>query len=138
MEEPTEAYCEHCGPIAHIQWPSSLSVGGHKCPVCNIRWIHYREPTMPLRFGPLYDVEKVRFDAKALEEADRAGSELRDLIQKQSNKLIQKILAQREEILTAFVAKYGCGPEEAVQVQRQTDDGMRWWVEMVKKPEAAQ
>jgi hypothetical protein len=138
QEEPTEVYCLHCGPIAHIKWPSSLGVGGHKCPVCKTRWLDLRAPTMPLKFGPLYDVEKVRIDQKALDEADRSNESLRELIDKQTAALLQRIYAQREEILTAFVAKYGCGPEEAVQVQRMTPDGMRWWVERVKQPEATQ
>jgi hypothetical protein len=44
-------------------------------------------------------------------------------------KIIDEVYAQREEILTAFVAKYGCGPEEAVQVFQACPEGFRFWVE---------
>ena len=83
------------------------------------------------KFGP-------RIDQKAIEEMNRSGDEFREFIEGKVKERLQQIYAQREEILTAFVAKYGCGPEEAVQVQRQTPDGMRWWVERVVRPEASQ
>lgn len=38
---------------------------------------------------------------------------------------IRDVSANREEILRAFVAKYGFEPDEAVQVQQ----GGKWWVE---------
>jgi hypothetical protein len=41
----------------------------------------------------------------------------------------EAIAAQREEILTAFVAKHGYHPEQAVQVVRQLPGGMRWHIE---------
>lgn len=50
---------------------------------------------------------------------------LRELAQKAYN----GIMAQRAEVLAAFVAKYGCGPDEVVQVERHTGTGTRWWVE---------
>lgn len=41
-----------------------------------------------------------------------------------------KRFAQREEILEAFVAKYGFNPDEAVQIEQQMSDGsIRWRVE---------
>jgi hypothetical protein len=45
---------------------------------------------------------------------------------------IQKnILEQREEILTAFVAKYGVGPEEVMQVLHYdpVNGTVLWWIE---------
>ena len=38
---------------------------------------------------------------------------------------VNEVAKMREEILTAFVAKHGFQPEEAVQVS----NGMHWWVE---------
>jgi hypothetical protein len=45
------------------------------------------------------------------------------------NQARERIAAQREEILEAFIAKYGCGPDDLVQVEQRTEDGCRWWVE---------
>jgi dihydrofolate reductase (trimethoprim resistance protein) len=42
-------------------------------------------------------------------------------------KHLQAIYSQREEILTAFVAKYGFHPEQAVQVEQRADDGTTSW-----------
>lgn len=42
---------------------------------------------------------------------------------------VREIHAQREEILTAFIAKYGFGPERIVQVIKNNDDGTQeYWV----------
>lgn len=41
---------------------------------------------------------------------------------------IRKILAQREEVCDAFVAKYGFEPERFVQVNRTTPTGQEWSV----------
>jgi DNA-binding transcriptional MocR family regulator len=38
--------------------------------------------------------------------------------------LLRQIYEQREEILEAFIAKYGCGPDE-VQL---SPDGEKYWV----------
>ena len=45
----------------------------------------------------------------------------------------RKILAQRDEILRAFIAKYGYGPEEAEQVITDGPDGIRYWVQRKKE-----
>lgn len=44
--------------------------------------------------------------------------------------LLQKIYEQREEILTAFIAKYGCGPDECEQVVQLSPDGEKYWVRL--------
>ena len=45
------------------------------------------------------------------------------------NKAINEVMSQREEILRAFVAKYGYEPERAVQVEQRMPDGTtRWFV----------
>ena len=46
---------------------------------------------------------------------------------------IKELYATREEILKAFIAKYGCGPEEVTQIIQNTLEGTKWWVEMKKK-----
>ncbi len=43
-----------------------------------------------------------------------------------AGQLLNAIMAQREEILAAFVAKYGVGPGRVVQCTQ----GNRWWVEL--------
>jgi hypothetical protein len=47
------------------------------------------------------------------------------LVSDAKRKMIDGIMAQREEILRAFVAKYGAEPDEIVQVCQ----GERWWIE---------
>lgn len=39
-----------------------------------------------------------------------------------------KILDQREEVLRAFIAKYGCEPDEIEQVEQMTDTGRVWYL----------
>jgi len=40
-------------------------------------------------------------------------------------------MADREEIIKAFVAKHGCGPDDVIQVeQRQSDFTTRWYVRL--------
>lgn len=41
----------------------------------------------------------------------------------------QQVIAQREEILQAFIAKYGMQPDEIEQVEQRTETGWRWWVQ---------
>jgi len=41
----------------------------------------------------------------------------------------RKIMAQREEIIEAFIAKYGIEPDELLQVQRETPTGQTWSIE---------
>lgn len=51
--------------------------------------------------------------------------------------ILKKIYEQREEILTAFVAKYNCQPDECVQVVQHVHDGEKYWIELKissKKP----
>jgi len=42
---------------------------------------------------------------------------------------LRRVDAQREEILEAFVTKYGFHPNEAIQIERQTATGKTWCVE---------
>lgn len=42
---------------------------------------------------------------------------------------LAEIHAQREEILSAFIAKYGVEPDRVVQVEQRMEDGTtRWFV----------
>lgn len=44
-------------------------------------------------------------------------------------KAVAEVMLQREEILRAFVAKYGFEPDRIVQMsQRMTDGTTCWWV----------
>jgi hypothetical protein len=44
------------------------------------------------------------------------------------------VLDQREEILRAFVAKYGCQPDEIMQVEERSDNQVRWYVTHKTQP----
>lgn len=50
-------------------------------------------------------------------------------IQQQAATALRTVMEQREEILRAFVAKYGFEPDEAVQIETRLLDGSRWHVE---------
>jgi hypothetical protein len=45
---------------------------------------------------------------------------------------INAIMQQREEILTAFIAKYGCQPEEVEQVILHGIDSITWEIRKKK------
>jgi hypothetical protein len=47
---------------------------------------------------------------------------------------VTEILANREEILTAFVAKYGFEPDDAIQIVEQGPQGFSWRVERRHPP----
>ena len=50
-------------------------------------------------------------------------------IQKSYMEKYKQILAQREEILTAFIAKYGCEPDDLCQVEwRKSPTETIWYV----------
>ena len=52
---------------------------------------------------------------------------------KKTKELINSILSQREEIVKAFIAKYGFAPEEAEQVCQQTSEGIIWFIRKKQK-----
>lgn len=52
---------------------------------------------------------------------------------------IRHIYGQREEILTAFIAKYGYEPDRLVQCEERTSNGMtRWYVRRFTDEEMAE
>jgi hypothetical protein len=57
--------------------------------------------------------------------------ELSEQLSERVSQAFERVTAQREEILEAFIAKYGCGPDELIQVEQRTENGWRWWVERV-------
>jgi hypothetical protein len=74
---------------------------------------------------------ELRARVEALEAAQQPAAQKH---QSTARRAIQTCLAQREEILAAFVAKYGFQPDEAIQVeQRQLDGCSYWWVERRSK-----
>lgn len=57
-------------------------------------------------------------------------SDYLDTIQALARARLAEVMSQREEILAAFIAKYGFEPERAVQIeQRQADGTSRWFVQ---------
>ena len=69
---------------------------------------------------------------KRIEEPKLNAEDLSDIVRK-----IQiEILAQREEILTAFIAKYGANPEDVIQVinySRLNEGVISWHIERRSK-----
>lgn len=51
------------------------------------------------------------------------------------NEFVKNTLAQREEILAAFVAKHGWQPDEIVQVIQSTPDGVKYFVRIMSPDE---
>jgi hypothetical protein len=42
---------------------------------------------------------------------------------------IEEVMGQREEVLRAFIAKYGFEPDRAIQIEQRMPDGTtRWFV----------
>jgi len=61
--------------------------------------------------------------------AHDASTEPEKTLEQIATVYLANILSQREEILRAFVAKYGFEPERAVQVEQRMDSGLsRWFV----------
>ena len=58
---------------------------------------------------------------------------LAELVNTLTRETINKVMLQREEILTAFIAKYGCEPDEIVQVVTLTPTGSTWTIERKKQ-----
>jgi hypothetical protein len=57
-------------------------------------------------------LENAEFIAAARDAVPRLVAEVERLTGARVPELLRQIYEQREEILTAFVAKYGCGPDE--------------------------
>jgi hypothetical protein len=58
-----------------------------------------------------------------------------DAINKAVDKAFARVMAQREEILEAFIAKYGADPDQVEQVEQRMEDGsVRWFVRQKLRP----
>ena len=64
-----------------------------------------------------------KYSAKALKKKKEQLAQKRAI-----DDYMVKVFECREEILTAFVAKYGVGPEDVVQVEKKTDEGVIFYV----------
>jgi hypothetical protein len=62
---------------------------------------------------------------KKLSPDSRSASE--DPIARVTRRAADQRMAQREEILQAFAAKYGFSPEQAIQIEQWREDGTRTW-----------
>lgn len=40
---------------------------------------------------------------------------------------VEEVMSQREEILRAFIAKYGFEPDQAIQIEQKMPDGTTHW-----------
>lgn len=71
---------------------------------------------------------------------DKLQSDIQKLIELKTKTLIDGIHAQREEILSAFVAKYGFEPDRAMQVIKHSQDGTttEWYIRQLTDEEYEQ
>jgi hypothetical protein len=85
-----------------------------------------------LEYGP--DREKTLNDALLFGIAREAVLELLAEVERLTGarvpELLRQIYEQREEILEAFIAKYGCEPDECEQVVQRSPDGEKYWVRL--------
>jgi hypothetical protein len=80
-------------------------------------------------------LSNAEFIAAARDAVPRLVAEVERLTGVRVPELLHRISEQREEILTAFVAKYGCGPDECEQVVQRSPDGEKYWVRLRKRGE---
>ena len=51
---------------------------------------------------------------------------------------VEEIMGQREDVLRAFIAKYGFEPDRAIQIEQRTPDGTtRWFIRRMSDEEMA-
>jgi uncharacterized protein with von Willebrand factor type A (vWA) domain len=60
------------------------------------------------------------------------ANQMTDAIKQAADKAIARVMDQREEILEAFVAKYGADPDQVEQVEQQMKDGSTCWFVRIK------
>lgn len=67
------------------------------------------------------------FSSKTIEQY---REDLTDIVKKSVDSFVRKTTECKEEILLAFIAKYGCHPDEIVACQMTRPDGVtEFWVE---------
>ena len=67
------------------------------------------------------------FSSKTIEQH---REDLTDILKKSIDDFVQKTSECKEEILLAFIAKYGCHPDEVVACQMTNHNGVtQFWVE---------
>ena len=71
--------------------------------------------------------DKRRIDPSTLEMKE-AIFEDAPAMTKKARQMTRNINAQRMEVINAFVAKYGCQPDECEQVVQQTPGGVKWYI----------
>lgn len=60
-----------------------------------------------------------------------------NLIQQLAKQRFDQVMAQRTEIITAFITKYGIEPEQCIQIEeRQPDGTTHWYIKKRKEDEA--
>lgn len=86
----------------------------------------------PPRYATFMAPSLDTMDAKAIE---RFRINIQDEARKSMQRAMADIISQRDEILIAFIAKYGCEPNECIQIEQQTPYGRIWKVQRVPKQE---
>jgi hypothetical protein len=60
-------------------------------------------------------------------QGEPVACDVQSLVGQEVTRQLHGIYEQREEILTAFIAKYGCAPDEVEQISQPSTG--RWWVQ---------
>lgn len=118
---PTVLTCPDCGNLMVCESEGGPQTAYLTCLNCpgKSNGIRYKVPTIELE---IIDEQQSSLPIAAPVDADAgAAPSLGELF-------ASEIARTREEILRAFVAKYGCGPDEIEQVTRSTPDGTIWSV----------
>lgn len=67
------------------------------------------------------------FSSKTIE---KYREDLTDIVKKSMDSFVQKTIECKEEILLAFIAKYGCHPDDVIACQMTNKNGViKFWVE---------
>lgn len=100
------------------------------------RWNRRPGPTVPAHLVDHEDFGLGVHSSKLLDELQKdpefkkLNQEMGDVIKK----TLCEVMKKREEIVRAFVAKYGWNPDECEQVIQMMPDGQRWFVRRKKTP----
>jgi hypothetical protein len=69
------------------------------------------------------------WDKKYLHEDEDKQSKIAVPLHDQVKSVLEQVHQQREELVTAFIAKHSIGPDEAMIVEKETETGKIWYIE---------
>ena len=65
--------------------------------------------------------------AHSFTESSDCHESIASVIEAAARRQIELVMAQREEIARAFIAKYGFEPDRAIQIHQRMPDGTERW-----------